>query len=168
MRNKKLWNFWKQIKNKEHRSSLASTFLECFQILLFNTGQSLTHKYIWIKAHLCEVRDWNVHCGCGCRPVLPLSRGEREGTLGKCQQGSFAKEMGGGDQDELCGPLVAASARQAPSSPWCWGVPHTLQQLPTEIRTCVIGGYISLMQRKGPAEEKACTQQRHGWSRSTI
>lgn len=46
MRNKKLWIFLKQLSNKEQSSSFASTFLECFQRLLFNIAQPITFTQI--------------------------------------------------------------------------------------------------------------------------
>lgn len=46
MRNKKPWTFSKQPSDKEHSSSFASTFLECFQTLLFNIAQLLTFTQI--------------------------------------------------------------------------------------------------------------------------
>jgi len=167
-RNKKLWNVWEHLRNKEHSSSPASTFLECFQPLLFNTGQPLTHKYIWIKTHHCEVRDWNVHVL--WLTVLPLSRGEREkGCWASASRTILQRRQEG--MRTSCVALVWLPApvpgRLHPHSDAVES--HTL------FRTCPLGHWrvlqvdtSHLSRGKKAAEEKACTQQRHEWSRSTI
>lgn len=100
---------------------------------------------LWSYGLKCPLWLWLLTC------ASTFQRWERRDT--KCQQDSFAKEMGGGNQDELCGSLVIASpsARHSPSSPWIWGVPHTLQQLPTETLT---GGTSHLCKGKNLQKRK--------------